>query len=147
LDGGLRLNPALLWVWQASGMSVALPIVRFRSDEASGAPLTGLGLAAIAIFLFALSTFSPKVLGDGDTWSHLATGEWIIAHRTVPRADPFSHSMPGAPWTAHEWLSEILLTLAFRVGGGSGCAVDRRRRGERGADRGIERSARTARDA
>ena len=104
-------------------MSFAVPIVRFRSDEVSGAPLTGLGLAAIAIFLFALSTFSPKVLGDGDTWSHLATGEWIIAHRTVPWADPFSHSMPGAPWTAHEWLSEILLTLAFRVGGWSGVVL------------------------
>ncbi len=104
-------------------MSVALPIVRFRSDEASGAPLTALGLAAIAIFLFALATFSPKVLGDGDTWSHLATGEWIIAHRAVPWADPFSHSMPGAPWTAHEWLSEILLTLAFRLGGWSGVVL------------------------
>ncbi len=104
-------------------MSIALPIVRFRSDEASGASLTGLGLAAIAILLFALSTFSPKVLGDGDTWSHLATGEWIIAHRAVPWADPFSHSMPGAPWTAHEWLSEILMTLAFRLGGWSGVVL------------------------
>ena len=104
-------------------MSFALPIVRLRSDEASGAPLTGLGLAAIAIFLFVLSTFSPKVLGDGDTWSHLATGEWIIAHRAVPWADPFSHSMARRPWTAHEWLSEILLTLAFRLGGWSGVVL------------------------
>ena len=63
------------------------------------------------------------LLADGDTWSHLATGEWIIAHGAVPRADPFSHSMPGAPWTAHEWLSEILLTLAFRCGGWSGVVL------------------------
>ncbi len=104
-------------------MSVALPIVRPASDEAFAALLTGLGLAAIAIFLFALSAFSAKVLGDGDTWSHLATGEWIIAHRAVPWADPCSHSMPGAPWTAHEWLSEILLILAFRLGGWSGVVL------------------------
>jgi hypothetical protein len=80
-------------------MSVALPFVRSENALSSDARLAGLGLAAIAIFLFALSAFSPKVLGDGDTWSHLATGEWIIAHGGVPRADPFSHSMPGAPWS------------------------------------------------
>jgi hypothetical protein len=80
-------------------------------------------LAAIAISLLALSTLSPRVLGDGDTWSHLATGEWIIAHGGVPRADPFSHSMLGAPWTAHEWLSELLMTLAFGLGGWSGVVL------------------------
>ena len=104
-------------------MSVALPFVRSENALSSDARLAGLGLAAIAIFLFALSAFSPKVLGDGDTWSHLATGEWIIAHGAVPRADPFSHSMPGAPWTAHEWLAEILLTLAFRLAGWSGVVL------------------------
>jgi hypothetical protein len=104
-------------------MSVALPFVRSENALSSDGRLAGLGLAAIAIFLFALSAFSPKVLGDGDTWSHLATGEWIVAHGGVPRADPFSHSMPGAPWTAHEWLAEILLTLAFRLGGWSGVVL------------------------
>ncbi len=104
-------------------MSFAWPIARLREQDPSETRLAGLGLAAIAIFLFALALFSPQVLGDGDTWSHVATGEWIIAHGAVPRVDPFSHSMPGAPWTAHEWLSEILLTLAFRVGGWSGVVL------------------------
>jgi hypothetical protein len=79
-----------------------------------------LGLAAISLVLFTLVAFSPHVLGDGDTWSHLATGEWIIAHGGAPHVDPFSHSMAGEPWTAHEWLSEVLLSLAFRLGGWSG---------------------------
>jgi hypothetical protein len=104
-------------------MSLALPFVRPVTDDATEARLGGLGLAAIAIFLFALAVFAPQVLGDGDTWSHVATGEWIIAHGAVPRADPFSHSMAGAPWTAHEWLSEILLTLAFRFGGWNGVVL------------------------
>jgi len=104
-------------------MSVALPFVRSASDDAAEARLAGLGLAAIAIFLFSLAAFSPQVLGDGDTWSHVATGEWILAHGAVPRADPFSYSMPGAPWTAHEWLAEVLLTLAFRFGGWSGVVL------------------------
>ncbi len=104
-------------------MSFALPFVRSASDDATEARLAGLGLAAIAIFLFTLAAFSPHVLGDGDTWSHVATGEWIIAHGAAPRADPFSYSMPGAPWTAHEWLSEILLTLSFRFAGWNGVVL------------------------
>jgi hypothetical protein len=104
-------------------MSFALPFVRSASDQGAGARVAGLALAAIAIALFALAAFSPRVLGDGDTFSHLATGEWIIAHGAAPRADPFSQSMPGAPWIAHEWLSEVLMTLAFRLGGWSGVVL------------------------
>jgi hypothetical protein len=105
-------------------MSLALPTAaRSASAEDSDARTSGLILALVAVSLFALTAFSPAVLGDGDTWSHLATGEWMLAHGAVPRADPFSHSMLGAPWTAHEWLSEILLTLAFRCGGWSGVAL------------------------
>ena len=104
-------------------MSFALPAVRLVSDGDAEARLAGLGLAAIAIVLLALAAFSPAVLGDGDTFSHLATGEWILAHGQAPRADPFSHSMPGAPWVAHEWLSETLMTLVFRLGGWSGVVL------------------------
>ena len=104
-------------------MSFALPAVRSASDEGAEARVAGLGIAAVAIALFALTAFSPAVLGDGDTFSHLATGEWIIAHGGPPRADPFSHSTPGAPWVAHEWLSEALMALAFRLGGWSGVVL------------------------
>src|SRR5277367_5638118 len=104
-------------------MSFALPFARPASHEVAEARLAALGLAAIALALFALAAFSPAVLGDGDTFSHLATGEWIIANGAPPRADPFSHSMPGAQWVAHEWLSEVLLSLAFHLGGWSGVAL------------------------
>jgi hypothetical protein len=104
-------------------MSLALPFARSVSDGRSETWLTGFGPAAIALFLFTLAAFSPRVLGDGDSWSHVATGEWITAHGAAPRADPFSHSMAGAPWTAHEWLSEVLMALAFRVGGWSGVVL------------------------
>ena len=105
-------------------MSLSLALRPLRAaEDATETRLGGLGLAAIAIFLFALAAFSPQVLGDGDTWLHVVTGQWIMAHGAVPRTDPFSHSMPGAPWTAHEWLSEILLSLAFRIGGWNGVVL------------------------
>jgi hypothetical protein len=104
-------------------MSFALPFGRSANNDLSETRLAGFGLAAIAVFLFALAAFAPQVLGDGDTWSHVATGEWVIAHGAAPRADPFSFSMSGAPWTAHEWLSEVLLALAFRLAGWSGIVL------------------------
>jgi hypothetical protein len=104
-------------------MSFALPLARSACNELSETRLAGLGLAAVSLFLFTLAAFSPHVLGDGDTWSHVATGEWIIAHGSAPHVDPFSHSMAGERWTAHEWLSEVLLSLVFRLGGWSGVAL------------------------
>ena len=55
------------------------------------------------------------LLGDGDTYWHIAAGQWIIEHATVPTHDPFSHTMRGAPWTAHEWLSEVIMALAYQA--------------------------------
>jgi hypothetical protein len=51
----------------------------------------------------------PRILDDPDTYSHVAVGQWIIAHAAVPHRDVFSFSMRGMPWVADEWLSEIAL--------------------------------------
>lgn len=74
------------------------------------------------LFAFALATFSSASLNDPDTFWHLAAGEWIFAHG-VPTADPFSFSMPGAPWSAHEWLSEIIFSSVYRIAGWSGVVM------------------------
>lgn len=60
---------------------------------------------------------SSKIFGDPDSMWHIAAGRWMLAHGTVVRADPFSHSMPGAPWIAHEWLSELLMVTIHGWGG------------------------------
>ncbi|WP_051242323.1 hypothetical protein [Azohydromonas australica] len=61
-----------------------------------------------------------KILGDGDTYWHIAAGRWIAEHGTVPHSDPFSHSMPGAPWTAHEWLAEVVMQAVHGAAGWAG---------------------------
>ncbi|WP_330834174.1 hypothetical protein [Piscinibacter sp.] len=58
-----------------------------------------------------------RPLSDPDTYWHIAAGRWILEHGAIPTGDPFSHVMPGAPWTTHEWLSEVVLAAAYRVGG------------------------------
>ena len=59
-------------------------------------------------------------LGDPDTYWHVAAGGWMLEHRAVPTHDPFSFTMPGAAWTAHEWLSELLLAVGYQISGWSG---------------------------
>ncbi len=73
--------------------------------------------------MLALVLFNPAVLNDGDTFSHLAAGGWMIAHGAVLHTDPFSATRAGAPWVAHEWLSEVLMAAAFRAAGWSGVVV------------------------
>ena len=50
---------------------------------------------------------------DPDIWWHLKTGELIVANRSVPTTDPFSFTAHGQPWTAHEWLSEVIFYGVF----------------------------------
>ena len=76
-----------------------------------------------AVAMFAITLFAPALLNDGDTFWHLAAGDWIIAQRTVPHTDPFSYTFAGAPWVAHEWLSEVLMAASFRAAGWSGVIV------------------------
>src|SRR5512134_588720 len=46
---------------------------------------------------------------DPDVWWHLRTGQWIIEHGAVPRADVFSTFGTGKPWIAYSWLFEVIV--------------------------------------
>ena len=95
---------------------------RFSSWLFSGA--SGPRLVAICGFAAFVAVLSvSKIFDDGDTYWHLATGDWILNHRAIPTTDPFSYTFAGAPWQAHEWLSEVLMALVFRAGGWSGLAL------------------------
>ncbi|MBS1189191.1 MAG: hypothetical protein H6R10_983 [Rhodocyclaceae bacterium] len=77
-------------------------------------------LMAAAGFLLALNQ---SLLIDADSYWHIAAGRWIFEHLAIPTADPFSNSMPGAPWVSHEWLSEVLLGAAYQLCGWAGPVV------------------------
>lgn len=75
----------------------------------------------IALLVYSLLMFHGDILlRDADTYWHIATGQWILEHRAIPTLDPFSHTMRGMPWTAHEWLSELILAISHNVGGWTG---------------------------
>ena len=77
-----------------------------------------------ALFLAALLMFAhPMMIFDSDPLMHIGIGQWMIAHGAVPHSDPFSYTFLGQPWNAHEWLSQILIAEAYRLGGMSGLSV------------------------
>lgn len=79
----------------------------------------GVAGAIYALLLIA----GQKLLNDPDTYWHIAAGRWIWAARAVPSVDPFSQTMAGAPWHAHEWLAELILAGAYGAAGWAGVVV------------------------
>jgi hypothetical protein len=58
--------------------------------------------------------------GSTDLWWHMKTGEWIWAHHSIPRSDPFSYTAAGQPWITHEWLFGLFSFLVYRAAGLAG---------------------------
>ena len=94
-----------------------------RSEVRSFGLSWPLVIAVVVLFGVLSNARFNAVLADPDTYWHLATGRWIIEHKALPSGDPFSYSVPGAPWITHEWLSELLLTGVYRAAGWTGLVV------------------------
>jgi hypothetical protein len=76
-----------------------------------------------AVLVGAFTAFVPGIFKDGDTWMHIAAGDTMLRSGAVLHTDPFSYTFLGKPWQAHEWLSEVLMAIAWRLGGWSGVAL------------------------
>lgn len=77
----------------------------------------------LSIFLFLCLSMGQGLLSDGDTGYHIRAGEWILRNVSIPRFDIFSFHTPPIPWTAHEWLSEVVMALIHRWSGLTGIVV------------------------
>jgi hypothetical protein len=64
-----------------------------------------------------------RLFVEGDTWWHTAVGERILSTHTWPVTDIYSFTVPGSGWIAYEWLGEVVLAIAARLGGVVGYAV------------------------
>jgi hypothetical protein len=63
----------------------------------------------------------PKLFNqDGDLGRHITIGKYILESRSIPTSDLFSHTMTGQPLVPHEWLAQVILTLAYLAMGLSG---------------------------
>ena len=76
-------------------------------------------LAAIVVVLAVAFPFflALEKISESDTFWHLKTGEWIMAHGAVPHADPFSATVNGKEWLDWEWLFQVGIYVLYSWGG------------------------------
>ncbi|SJM35555.1 hypothetical protein [Mesorhizobium delmotii] len=80
-------------------------------------------LLVAPLVAFALSAHTQVILQDPDCWWQVKVGLDLLANRTFPVVDSYSHTFAGHPWIAKEWLGQVLLALAYTAGGWNGVAV------------------------
>ena len=93
-------------------------------ENAAAQPRPSILSLGIAILLIpAVLGSSQMIFNDGDVSWHIATGLWILDHRAIPQADPFSYTWGGKPWVPIEWLAEVIYASAYRVANYPGVAA------------------------
>ncbi|MBM7867859.1 hypothetical protein GTO89_09785 [Heliobacterium gestii] len=71
--------------------------------------LSALEAAALFVSLGWMSRWLSAPMHDPDFFWHLQAGRWILDNGRIPQVDPFSFTMTGERWVAHEWLFETIL--------------------------------------
>ena len=91
------------------------PISRYvtpkRQLSAGGLVWTA-GLAALLVVI-------TQTTADTDLWGHVRFGQDIMAAGQIPAIDHYSFTSDRA-WINHEWLAEVFMGTAYRVGGAVG---------------------------
>jgi hypothetical protein len=72
---------------------------------------------AIALLFLALAFRALLMPAQNDTFWNLRDGLGILASGHIPRVDSYSFTAAGAPYTDHEWLSQVILALGYRLAG------------------------------
>ena len=75
------------------------------------------GLFALIVFLVFSLLISDQFLADGDPFWHIKAGSVMLEQGRLLTQDIFSHTAYGTPWTAHEWLAEIIMAGLHRLAG------------------------------
>lgn len=74
-------------------------------------------LVAVLAVLATVAVVGARPIVHDDVFYHLRTGEMVARTGVVPTSDSFTHTLPGTPWTTHEWGFGLLLHGAYRLGG------------------------------
>ncbi|MGB6453238.1 MAG: hypothetical protein WBH47_01995 [Streptosporangiaceae bacterium] len=63
------------------------------------------------------------VLAEGDTFWQIRVGLLTMAHHSIPATDTFSWTMHGKPYLQNSWGFDVLMAIAYRLGGLPGTAI------------------------
>src|SRR5580698_9974684 len=81
-------------------------------------PMMIAGLLMVLAVLTVRSRFD-----DPDMWWHLRTGQIISTTHAIPTSDIFSYTTSHHAYVPHEWLSQVLIYIAYALGGYTGMMV------------------------
>ena len=73
-------------------------------------------VAFVALWCVLLIGGRSSFFRDPGTFWHVATGNRILADGFI-RSDPYTFTFPGTWWVPYQWLGEVAMALAHRVGG------------------------------
>ena len=76
-----------------------------------------------AILVGAVATITQPFFVDPDVWWHIKQGAFILTTHHLPTKDIYSFTLDGHPWTAYEWLGDVLLAASYGLGGLRGLDV------------------------
>jgi hypothetical protein len=71
-------------------------------------------LGGVMIVILSLFTSGEQ---DPDFWWHIRIGRWMVDNGRLPSTDIFTFTVPTHAWTDHEYLTEILMWLAYNAAG------------------------------
>jgi hypothetical protein len=80
-----------------------------------GTPLERACAVAAVCWVAVLSLTQPVI--PNDFWWHMALGRTIVAEQRIPVADVFSFTRHGGAWHDQQWLGQVTLYGAYRIGG------------------------------
>lgn len=80
-------------------------------SDRSGRAVWALLLASSVLYFFSSNE------ADNDLWGHVFFGRAILAARSIPRVDTYAYTSVGHAWVNHEWLSQVVLALAYEWAG------------------------------
>jgi hypothetical protein len=92
--------------------SVPQRLATGRAPQAMLAGLVALVLAPVLVMTRA----------DPDLWGHVRFGLDILTQHRLPSIDPYSFTQ-DVPWVNHEWLSELIMGIAYTVAGPTGLSL------------------------
>jgi hypothetical protein len=77
---------------------------------------------AISVYVLLL-IYGSVLLGDSDTYWHIAVGRWILDHGALPHTDIYSFTKNGEPWISSSWLAQALYALVYEGAGWAGPVI------------------------
>jgi hypothetical protein len=98
----------------AAGLSNRCVAAPWR-DSIAGVSRRGIWLfLAVALPMLAALLAS---LSSVDLTFHLRAGDEILAAGAIPSVDTWTFTAAGLPWFDQQWLSDVVLTVVYRLGG------------------------------